>query len=44
MAIRKEIEAGSSEWAQVDYQLQLVTGKSSIKLVSLFRLSDDLVP
>lgn len=41
MTIRKEIEPGSSDWGQVDYQLQLVTGKSSIKLVSLFRLSDD---
>jgi hypothetical protein len=44
MAIRKEIELGSAEWAQVDYQLQLVTGKSSVKLSSLFRLSDDIIP
>lgn len=44
MAIRREMEVGSAEWGQVDYQLQLITGKSSIKLISLFRLTDEPIP
>jgi hypothetical protein len=43
MATRREVDSSSSEWNLVDFQLQLVTGKSSIKLVSLFKLGDDPV-
>lgn len=39
--MRKEVDTSSNDWATVDYQLQLVTGKSSIKINSIYRLNDE---
>jgi hypothetical protein len=39
MQNKKEVELGSHEWALIDYKIQTITGKSSLKILSLHRYS-----
>lgn len=43
MNSRRQVDSNSQEWSQIDYQLQLITGKSSLKIISLYRYSEDQV-
>ena len=39
MISKREVELESSEWPLVDYKIQTITGKSSLKIVSLYKYS-----
>jgi len=39
MISRKEVDLESSEWSLLDYKIQTITGKSSLKIVSLYKYS-----
>lgn len=39
MQNKKEVELDSHEWALIDYKIQTITGKSSLKILSLHRYS-----
>lgn len=40
MLNKKEVEYESHEWALVDYKIQTITGKSSLKIISLYRYNN----
>jgi hypothetical protein len=39
MISKREVDLESSEWPLVDYKIQTITGKSSLKIVSLYKYS-----
>jgi len=40
MKNNKEVDPNSQEWSHIDYQLQLITGKSSLKIISIYSYTD----
>lgn len=38
--MKKQIPMDSAQWGQLDRQVQVTTGKSSVKLISAFKFED----
>jgi hypothetical protein len=38
---RREVDPNSGEWSMVDYQIQMITGKSSLKVLTVYSYNSD---
>lgn len=37
----KEVDPNSNDWSKIDYQIQMITGKSSLKIIRAIKYNDD---
>lgn len=37
----KEVDPNSSDWSRIDYQIQMITGKSSLKIIRAIKYNED---